>query len=131
MKYKYFYIKLNWPVSLSHTKEGFPFKCPNQMSIIYQRQETVALSKWLISNSNSWSKKLFDVKMKKNGFTFYPFYPHFWNKISQCLSSIQYWSLFIICSFLYQSSYYSYLIKVGLGLGEEANDSFALFNLCR
>jgi len=31
--------------------------------------------------------------------------------------------------YLYQSGYYSYLIKVGLGLGEDANGSFALFNL--
>jgi len=28
--------------------------------------------------------------------------------------------LFIICDYLYQSGYYSYLIKVGLGLGEDA-----------
>jgi len=31
--------------------------------------------------------------------------------------------------YLYQSGYYSYLIKVGLGLGEESKASFALFNL--
>ncbi len=36
--------------------------------------------------------------------------------------------LFIICDFLYQSGYHSYLIKVGLGLGEDAKSSFALFN---
>jgi hypothetical protein len=30
--------------------------------------------------------------------------------------------------YLYQSSYYNYLIKVGLGLGEDA--FIALFNLC-
>jgi len=29
-------------------------------------------------------------------------------------SSIGYWSLFIICNYLYLSVYYSYLIKVGL-----------------
>ncbi len=46
------------------------------------------------------------------------------------LSPIQYWCLFIICSYLFQSGYYSYLIKVGLGLGEDAEASFALFNLC-
>jgi len=31
--------------------------------------------------------------------------------------------------YLYQSGYYSYLIKVGLGLGEDTKVSFALFNL--
>jgi len=41
------------------------------------------------------------------------------------LSSIQYWSLLIICNYLYQFCYYSYLIKVGLGLGQEAKSSFA------
>ncbi len=29
-----------------------------------------------------------------------------------------------------QSNYYSYLIKVGLGLGNEAKSSFVLFDLC-
>jgi len=47
--------------------------------------------------------------------------------------SIEYWSLFIICNYLYQSGYYSYLIKVGLSLSEDAKSSFvakfALFNL--
>jgi hypothetical protein len=33
-------------------------------------------------------------------------------------------------SYLYQSGYYSYLIKVGLGLSEDACVVFALFNLC-
>jgi hypothetical protein len=33
------------------------------------------------------------------------------------------------CNYLYQSSYYSYLIKVGLGWGEAARSCFALFNL--
>ncbi len=30
-------------------------------------------------------------------------------------SSIKYWSLFIICNYLHQLGYYSYLIKIGLG----------------
>jgi len=30
------------------------------------------------------------------------------------LSSIKYWSLFIICGYFYQSVYYSYLIRIGL-----------------
>jgi len=38
--------------------------------------------------------------------------------------------LFIICDYLYQSGYYSYLIKVGLGMGEDNKGSFTLFNLC-
>ncbi len=33
-------------------------------------------------------------------------------------------------SYLQQSSYYSYLIKVGSGLSEGACVGFALFNLC-
>jgi len=33
-------------------------------------------------------------------------------------------------SYLYQSSYYIYLIKVGLNLGEDACVVFAFFNLC-
>jgi len=33
-------------------------------------------------------------------------------------------------SYLYQSGYYSYLIKVGLRLGEDAHVELALFNLC-
>jgi len=45
------------------------------------------------------------------------------------LSSFKYCSLFIICHYSYQSSYYSYLIKVGLGLSEDAKSRFALFNL--
>jgi hypothetical protein len=36
--------------------------------------------------------------------------------------------LFIICNYLYQSGYYSYLIRVGLGLGDDVKSSFALFN---
>ncbi len=32
-------------------------------------------------------------------------------------------------SYLYQSGYYSYLIKVGLGLSEDARIALALFNL--
>ncbi len=32
--------------------------------------------------------------------------------------------------YLYQSSYYSYLIRVGLGSGEDACIALALFNLC-
>jgi len=31
--------------------------------------------------------------------------------------------------YLYQSGYDSYLVKVGLGLGQDAKGSFALFNL--
>jgi len=38
-------------------------------------------------------------------------------------------SIFTICGCLYQSGYYSYLIKIGLGLGEDTKGSFALFNL--
>ncbi len=53
----------------------------------------------------------------------------FCKMIWHCLSSIQYWSLTIICSYLSQSGYYSYLIKVGFGFGEDAKVSFALFNL--
>jgi len=45
------------------------------------------------------------------------------------LSSIHYWSLFIICSNLNQFDNYSYIIKVGLGLGKDAKGSFALYNL--
>ncbi len=33
-------------------------------------------------------------------------------------------------SYLYQSDYYTYLIKVGLGLGEHACIAFELFYLC-
>jgi len=33
-------------------------------------------------------------------------------------------------SHLYQSGYYSYSIKVGFGLGEDACVAIALFNLC-
>jgi hypothetical protein len=33
-------------------------------------------------------------------------------------------------SYLYQTSYYSYLIKVGLALGEDAGIGLAFFNLC-
>ena len=33
-------------------------------------------------------------------------------------------------SYLYQSGYYSYLIKVGLGLDEDTRVALALFNLC-
>jgi len=44
----------------------------------------------------------------------------FCKMIRHCLSSFH----------LYQSGYYSYLIKVGLGLGEDAKGVFALFNLC-
>jgi len=40
------------------------------------------------------------------------------------LSLIQYWSLFIICGYLYQTMYYSYLIKVGLGLDEDTKWAF-------
>jgi len=36
---------------------------------------------------------------------------------------------FIIYGYWYQSGYYSYLIRVGLGLAEGAKGSFALFNL--
>jgi len=54
----------------------------------------------------------------------------FCKMIRHCLSSFQQWSLFIICGYLYQSGYYSYLIKVDLGLGENAKGCFALFNLC-
>jgi len=43
-------------------------------------------------------------------------------------SSIEYWILFIIFDHLYLSGYYSYLIKVCLGLGEDAKSGFALFN---
>ncbi len=38
-------------------------------------------------------------------------------------------SLFIICGCLYQSGYYSNLIKIGLGMGGDTKGSFALFNL--
>ncbi len=48
--------------------------------------------------------------------------------IWQCLSSIQYWILFIIYGYLYQSGYNSYLIMVGLGLDEDSKGGFALFN---
>jgi len=49
--------------------------------------------------------------------------------IWHCLNSIQYRGLFIIYRrYLYQSCYYNYLIKVGLGLGYDAKGSFALFN---
>ncbi len=34
------------------------------------------------------------------------------------------------CGYLYQFGYYSYFIKFGLGLGEDAKGSFALFDLC-
>ncbi len=44
------------------------------------------------------------------------------------LSSIHYWSLFIICSNLNQFDNYSYIIKVGLD--EDARSSPALFSLC-
>jgi len=33
-------------------------------------------------------------------------------------------------SYLYQSGYYSYLINVGLGLGEDARVALLVFNLC-
>jgi len=33
-------------------------------------------------------------------------------------------------SYFYQSGYFSYLIKVGLGLGEDTHIALALFNLC-
>ncbi len=39
----------------------------------------------------------------------------FCKMIWHCSNSIKYWSLFIICEYLYPSSYYRYLIKVGLG----------------
>ncbi len=51
------------------------------------------------------------------------------NSFVQCLSSVKL-SLFIICGYLYQSGYYSYLIRIGLGLGVETKGSFVLFNLC-
>ncbi len=43
-------------------------------------------------------------------------------------SSSEVYSSFV--SYVYQSGYYSYLIKVGLGLGEDACIVFALINLC-
>ncbi len=42
----------------------------------------------------------------------------FCKMIEHGLSSIQYWSLFIIWNYLYQSGYYSYFIKVGLVCSE-------------
>jgi len=45
-------------------------------------------------------------------------------------SSNENWNLFIICDYLYQSGYYSYLIKVGLGEVRMLDvRSFALFDL--
>jgi hypothetical protein len=38
-------------------------------------------------------------------------------------------TLFIICDYLYQSGYYSYLIKVGLGWSKDANSDFALYEI--
>jgi len=50
-------------------------------------------------------------------------------------SSIEYWSLFIICNFLTQSSYYCYLIKVGLGgvrmLEVDASSNLSCYNCAK
>jgi len=43
--------------------------------------------------------------------------------IWHCISSIEYWSLFNVWKYLYQLSYYSYLIKVGFGRESEAGKS--------